>query len=295
MDKGKSLVRTNEDVITLGDILLKEGLGTILPGYGLVHELTKLMLGQVQQYNQGKLESRIQKFHEALLTDKVDDFSAETGEAFLQKEFSMEDYHALLESCARDLEEEKSELYGNLMRSLIDRKIAPSKRREFILLVRDLGIRELKFLRVNYIRSKYAVRTLNGFPVSVDKVTNSPGAPCEQIADKLIYHGLVDKQKEALNRLAMDFVEHIYPEPHLTPDSIGLVQPSGVRILIISYRLDDERNLKAANALSDALWKYKKITSSMIALTRGKSRAASLTSNAGVLLVDDFDRLDVVW
>ncbi len=65
------------------------------------------------------------------------------------------DYHALLNACLQDIEDEKTELYATLTRNAAFRKLHSRDLRFFCVSLSEMTFNDLEEMRVAYIASKF--------------------------------------------------------------------------------------------------------------------------------------------
>ncbi|PYE33368.1 hypothetical protein DFP83_104208 [Idiomarina fontislapidosi] len=286
MTKSRSIRRANKTTTSLAEILAAEGIRTIVPGLSISYELGKLMFNHAKQFRQDQVESRLELFHEALLSDNVES-EPSLDSKFLNKQFDIDDYHLLLESCVRDIEDEKAEVYANLMRSLIDRRIMPERRRDIIQMVRELSSYEIRLLRQGYIHSRFRMFGVQSGP-DFKSVDSGGRASDRRSVNKFTYHGLTDERTGKLTKFAEELIELVFPETELLPESIGAVQASGLKVLILCYRLDDQWSLDVTEAIQQALDRMA-TESFPVALLKANATIGHTMHQAGILIVDDSD------
>lgn len=73
MDREKSLIRSKRSAITVAELLAKEGITALVPGGGLVYDLTKSLVLHSRNYFTDRTENRLEEFHKALLNDSQDE------------------------------------------------------------------------------------------------------------------------------------------------------------------------------------------------------------------------------
>ena len=251
MTKSRSIRGANKTTTSFAEILAAEGIKALAPGLSIPYELGKLMFSHVKQFRQDKVESRLKIFQEALLRDSIEDTTS-LDNKFLNKQFDIDDYHLLLESCVRDIEDEKAEVYANLMRSLIDRRIMPERRRDIIQVAKELSSYEISLLRRAYIHSRFRIFGVQSGP-DFRSIDSGGRASDRRLVHKLIYHGLTDEKTGKLTKFAEELVELVFPEAELLPESIGAVQVSGLKVIILCYRLDDQWSLCYRQCKNDPL------------------------------------------
>lgn len=287
MSKSKSIKRANDTTTSLADILISEGAKSLVPGASLAYELSKLMFKHAYQFHQDTVESRLEMFHNALLNDQIGENTSLNEDEFLNKQFDIEDYYLLLDSCVRDMEGEKAKIYANLMRSLVDRKINPSKRRDLIQTLREITFSEVNIIRKVYIHKRFRIMSPQLGP---DLRSREAGGRASdgRLINRLKYNGLITESDEQLTDFANELIQLVFPESDLAPEAIGATEASGLKLLILCYRLDDQHSLEVINALQQIL-DGMRIESSPIAIGKANANVAAMMNAAGILLVDDSD------
>jgi hypothetical protein len=138
-------------VIKVVEIVGKVGLSAV-PIPPLVSEVAKLGLDKIFSYVRQRDEQRILEFYRAFLyRDEL------PSEDILNAEIEESNFHALLNACVSDIEEEKTVPYANLTRSIALGLVEPELRRHFILSLKDLSWEELDLLRRIYVVTKHPV------------------------------------------------------------------------------------------------------------------------------------------
>lgn len=281
MEKAKSISRAKKTTIKVSDFLLREGAAALVPGGGLFYDAGKALLQHGKQYFQDRTEIRLDEFHQAILTG---DFKEEQFEKFLDKEFDLDDYYAVLASCVQDIEDEKTKIYSQLMQSLIMGVIGTKIRRHFITSSKDLTFQELCFLRDLYINSKFDLMTVGGTSQQVKKLLSTNDVFKDLIIGNLISRGFIHKNKSGLTHIGEQYIETIFQKSELKPESIGRKPWTGINIVIISYQLSDRQHNVVCMVVQEALWKVN-IKSSIHILD--KRPTTSMLYGAGVLIVGD--------
>jgi hypothetical protein len=282
MNNNKSIARSKKSVITIAEVLAKEGLTKVVPGGGILYEGAKALFRHGKQYFKDRTENRLEEFHQALLLGKLDE---DEFSEFIEKEFEIDDYYAILSSCVQDIENEKVTIYSQLMRSLIERKLEPALRRHFITSCRELSYIDICFLRELYINSKYDLMTVGGTAEQVKKLLSTNDVHKRISIERLTSRAFLEENEPRLTAIAHEFVNSIYSDEELQPEAIGRQAWTGIHVVITSFKLGKDEHTLVATEIQKALWK-RQIKSS-IHILDDRRKSASLFYSAGVLLVDN--------
>lgn len=113
-------------VLKIADLAVKLGI-SLSPGANAVYEATKISLEAARDYVQARNEKRVIDFHRTLLyRDGVN------NKEIINAELNAADFHALLDACVSDIEEEKTSSYANLTRAIALDLVPVTHRRHFI-------------------------------------------------------------------------------------------------------------------------------------------------------------------
>lgn len=222
---------------------------SFVPGGNTAYELAKLGIKQAKRYVTERQEKRIVDFHAKLLKPNT------TGDSGLSDAcIEAVDYHALLNACLQDIEDEKTELYATLAWNAAFRNLSSIDLRFFCFSLSEMTFNDLEEMRVAYIASKFNLVPPEGagrFEKSL-----SP----EQSPSGLFYgrklmeiRGFVEKSK--INQYGEKFVQACYPTEKLLPESIQMSEwkNAGSPIFMLSYELDDPYVTRLHIHLSDLL------------------------------------------
>lgn len=281
MDRNKSISRAKKTTIRVSDFILREGAAALVPGGGLFYDAGKALLQHGKQYFQDRTEIRLDEFHQAILTGN---FKEEEFEQFLDKDFDLEDYYAVLASCVQDIEDEKTRIYSRLMKSLILDSIEPKIRRHFITSSKDLKYDELCFLRNLFINSKYDLMTAGGISQQVKNLLSSKDVFIDLTIENLVSSGFIEKNRTGLTKIGEKFVISIFPKNDLIPEAIGRKPWTGINIVIVSYQLADDQHNAVCMEIQNELWK-RNIKSSIHIIDQNSIK--TMFYGAGVLVVGD--------
>lgn len=144
---GLSKSQATSSILKIVDIAVLAGIGAagaVLPG--AAYEFSKLGLGKLRDYIHARDDRRIYEFHKKLLCrdDMVD-------EELLAGEIEEANYHALLNACLADIEDEKTTAYANLTRAIASKKVSSELRRYFTLALKDIAWEDLDLLKRLYV------------------------------------------------------------------------------------------------------------------------------------------------
>lgn len=287
MDRSKSLNRSKKSAITVADLLAKEGLTAVVPGGGLIYDISKSLAQHGRNYFMGRTEARLEEFHDKLLNENLDE---EEIKDFINKEFSLDDYHAILSSCTQDIENEKVTIYANLLKGIIEQKIEPNVKRHFITTCKDLTFTELCFLKEIYINSIFDLMTPGGIGSQVSKLLSTKDFFKNVTISKLIQLGYIDSERSRITPISKQFIPLIFDKESLLPNAVGRSEFSGINVLIISYQLGNNIHSKVVQYIQESLWSNN-IKSSISILDERFLRGMHNYS-AAVLIVDDKEIMD---
>lgn len=287
MNRSKSLNRSKNSVITVADLLAKEGLTAIIPAGGLIYDISKSLAQHGRNYFIGRTEDRLEEFHERLLNEHQDENEIQ---GFINKEFSLDDYYAILSSCTQDIENEKVTIYANLLRGIIEGRIEPKIKKHFITTCKDLTFTELHFLKEVYINSEFDLMTPGGTRAQVSTLLSTKDFFKSVTISKLIQLGYIDKECRHITPMAKQLIKLIFEKESLSPEAVGRSEFSGINILIISYQLGDNIHNEVVKGIQDSLWSNN-IKSSISILDERLLRSMHNYS-AAALVVDDKKIID---
>lgn len=281
MENNKSIARTKKSVTTIAELLAKEGVSGVVPGGGLMYEATKALINHGKSYFSDRTASRIKDFHLALLKGGADH---EKFEGFLKEPFVIDDYHAVLSSCVQDIEEEKVDIYSSLMRSLIGFKHEHGLRRHFIKSCKELTYSDLNFLKTLYINSKHDLMTVGGTQKQIEILLSTKVTLNILSIENLKSFGFVQTSRDAITPLADKFVNTIFSDDELLPESIGKKIFTGKKIVIVTYQLDDPAHYTLATEIQEALWS-RQIKSSIQIIDEHRWEYSTILFGSALLLV----------
>lgn len=215
-------------LIKIAEVVGKVGLSAV-PIPPLVSEVAKLGLEKIFTYVRQRDEQRILEFYRAFLyRNEMPD------ERILDAEIEESNFHALLNACVSDIEEEKTVPYANLTRSIALGRVDPELRRNFILTLRDLSWEELDLLRRIYVVSKHAVIPKRGKDFDVSLLLDyHPSQISETLAvANLKAKGMVENEK--ISSAGSSFVTACSNNDDLEPGVYDYKVWSGFTCLILN-------------------------------------------------------------
>ncbi len=219
----KSLGRAKKSTVSLAEIGVKEGLGLLLPGGGLIYSVGKVLFEHGKRYMQDRNEARIDEFNRLLLAGMTE----EESEPLLHTEFSIEDYCSLLSSAIADDEDAKLQFYSQLFKTIILGKIEATYKLHILKCVKELTSTEINFLRELYISSRHDFKGPNSASAQVKALTVTSDPLKNVSLQKLSRMGmLIHSEKEKClvpTKILDSMVSSLYQEEQLTPKAIGKI------------------------------------------------------------------------
>jgi len=267
-------------VIKVGDFIAEAG-SSLIPGGTIVYSAIKNTIAIAKDYHEYKTEQKIQQFHTAI-------FSGENREDFLNKEINIDYYTTLLKACLQDIEDEKTDIYGKLLKGLIENSnLTKETKNRMILLVNDLTMNDILLLKKVYIHIKYNINN-NAYNKNADikNIINAQDSQTKTSKNRLVFHSLLDIDNDYVDEFIIPFLETIFDKNELTPENIGLKEWRNIKILIISYRLNDYLHTDIATKIENLL--YKERISSSIVLIDEKNINMRYMFSAGVVILDNY-------
>lgn len=282
MDKDKSLIRAKNSAMTLVQLLAKEGVTNIVPGGGLIYDLTQALVTHGRNYYTDQSESRLQEFHKNIINgfDEEAEFNS-----FINKEFNISDYNSILSACIQDIEDEKTIIYASLIKSLIRKDVTSETRKHFIITSKDLSFSELNLLKELYINSNFDLMTLGGINQQIKQTLSKTNILKAVTINKLSRYGLINEKLDKLTELGNQYITMIFSKNSLLPEAIHRKQFSGLKFLLISYQLGDSMHDNVCQKLQDELWS--KNIKSMIHIMDSHFLKGIHLYDAAILLVDN--------
>lgn len=214
-------------MIKIVEIVGKVGL-SVVPIPPLVSEVAKLGLEKIFGYVRQRDEQRILEFYRAFLYR-----DEHPSEDILNAEIEESNFHALLNACVSDIEEEKTVPYANLTRSIALGFVESELRRHFILSLKDLSWEELDLLRRIYVVTKFSVIPKRGTDFDLTDVLEYPPS---QISKTLAVTSLKTKgmlENDKISFAGESFITACSDGDDLIPASYGYSVWSDYRCLIL--------------------------------------------------------------
>jgi hypothetical protein len=272
---------TKNTVFKVVDFIAEAG-ASRFPGGTIAYSAIKNMIGIAKNYHDHKVDQKIQQFHLAI-------FSGENREDFLNKEFNLDYYTSLLKSCLQDIEDEKTVIYGKLLKGLLkNAELSKDTKKRIILLINELTINDILILKKIYIYLKYNIGNNDYSKISdIKNILNSQDAQTKTTKNRLAYYSLIDIDNDYIDEFIITFLETIFDENELTPENIGLKEWRNMRVWIISFRLNDPRHIEIATKIENTL--YQERISSVIAIINERTINMRHMYSAGVLIFDNED------
>ncbi|PTS92701.1 hypothetical protein [Pseudomonas sp. HMWF006] len=215
-------------LIKIAEVVGKVGVSAV-PIPPLVSEVAKLGLEKIFAYVRQRDEQRILEFYRAFLYR-----NELPGADILEAEIEESNFHALLNACVSDIEEEKTVPYANLTRSIALGRVSPELRRHFILTLKDLSWEELDLLRRIYVVTTHPVIPKRGKDFDVTHLlTYNPSQISETLAvANLKTKGMIEDEK--LSSAGSSFVTACSNEHDLEPVIYDYKVWSGFTCLILT-------------------------------------------------------------
>lgn len=266
----------SSEVSTLREIAFK-GVVESLPLGSVLYDLIQARKESVAKSIREEQEKRIDLLFSSILHDTVP-----MDEQVARVMLDGADFHALLRACVNDIEEEKVELYGALVRAVAAGKVKSAERRHFILSLRDFSYEELVLLKKAYVAKK----NVNIMPmvgcgnVREEDFLNAqdPESFNSLHISNLSSRGLVVSGK--VSAMGCRFVESIFSVDKLTPTDIGFQTWSGVSVSIINYEIGNRPLDELAEGLTNEFRRLRH-KSGIFAMTRSVGNGLSLYSSLG--------------
>jgi hypothetical protein len=280
MDKDNQHIKNT--TIKIADFLLEFGFSLASPVLSIPYNGAKKIIEIAKDCHQHKTNERLYQFHCALL-------NGENTDGFIDKEFNIDDYTALLNSCLQDIEDEKAEIYGKFFKGLINNpELSKENRRTMILLIKELSMSDIQILKKIYIHSRFNINNNSG---NIRDLINSKDHQMKMAKTKFSYHSLIDIDDHQIDEFAVLFIKTVFNTGELTPENIGLKEWRNIRVCIISYRLDDPSHFEIATKIESLLYD-ERISSVAIALVKSNKKTVYMMYSAGVLILNNQEIAD---
>ncbi|MCP1649319.1 hypothetical protein [Pseudomonas nitroreducens] len=200
-------------LLKIADIAIELGFSS-MPVAGALYGFSKAGLEAARDYVQRRNINRLIGFHRELLfrDDLID-------RGLTECEIDAAEFHALLDACVSDIEEEKTAPYAMLARSIALNVVPVTHRRHFIHSLKELSFEHLDILREVYVVTKYSCVSQN------DRLNNSRdlisqlqlSSISELAVDLLIVRRMITTR--GITPLGVSFIEACYSECDLSPCS----------------------------------------------------------------------------
>ncbi len=237
------------------NIVVKAGLG-LLPGGGFItagYELLQLAGKTVSEHIEARNERRYGEFIKCLLEEGTDPAAA--------LHLDIDDFHALLNACLADLENQKAGLYGALAVAIGTGQVPPELRRVLMLYLRDLSFAQLEKLRQMWITTKFYVKgdylmLGQGRRKHPIEFLNEGGLSVINSIDReaLASRLLISEDDGRVKKLGEALLSACYSKAQLEPASIG---ESGMKtgfLQVIASDLNDLRSRDLTYAIGAEAW-----------------------------------------
>lgn len=220
-----------------------------VPGGNPVYELAKMGFEEAKKFVDQRREKRIEDFHTSLLKPY-----ASSDLDLKNLSILTADYHALLNACINDIEDEKTELYAFMARNAAAKRLPPNSLRFFCVSLSEMTFNDLEEMRVAYITTKFKIIPPEGSG-RFQKSLSTDMSPSELFFGRKMMElrGFVEKDK--LNSYGEQFIQACYPKEKLLPASINMLEwkNSDTPILLLSYELDDPDVISLGMHLTNSL------------------------------------------
>lgn len=224
MSQGKN----SELMLSTVDAITKFSL-EIIPGASqtkAIYELIKTVGENVGKYQERRSQQRAEEFHRALLGG---------GPTLIGDHLDVGDYHALLKICLDDVEDDKSEIYGQFARAIGNGKVNEKYKRYLIIVLGQLSYQQLDKLRRGWVATNYtlAKRGANG-SISPKSFLLGEGS---EIMDEMDYEFLSVRKlvkEHKLTELGIQLAETCFRRDLLLPEAIGETSWAGGVLDVLS-------------------------------------------------------------
>ena len=224
--------KTNR-TLKIADLLVTAGLANSgIPGADAIYNFAKLGTTSIKDYLTERSESKIFEFHRKLLLNYKDI----VDESILQSTLEMADYHALLQACLSDIEDEKNTIYGNLAKAIARNSIPKDLRRHFILTLKEINWDQLDLLARVYVLGRYNIMPLQGIGRRKPSEAISASDPYSaQGIDSSFLKAKSLIEADSLTPLGKAFIEACLSSENLEPELFGYKQWTGTKYSIFVF------------------------------------------------------------
>lgn len=260
--------------VGIGNIIAKAVLGS-MPGGPIAtgaYELAQLLSGKMRDYLEERTERRLNDFHNSLLNGE-ESVSPEVADTL-----NIADYHALLNACVSDIEDEKTERYARLAQAVALGKVRQQWKRPLILAIKELDTFDLQILQNAYVAQRFELQPHQGAgKISpAELLSRDQDAISDIRHQRLIALGLATQDR--LTLAGDTLAEACFSIEELTPEAVGLRQWKGV----LSIAFAGEATQYVARIISDA-W-HRGYKTSQICIPTLDRVGLTLPANAHVLV-----------
>jgi hypothetical protein len=246
---------SNEVILKVSDVLFKAGISLSSggnPAAVALYDITKIGMGRLRDYVNSRNEERISSFYKNFLYKENDILCDEVINANIKEA----DFHALLQACLSDIENEKTIPYAHLMRSIALGKVNISLRRHYITSLNDISWGDLDLLRRAYVLSKHPIIPEEGAGcLAVESILDGYdiGSLEHLSVVNLTAKGFINGAK--LSELGEKFVESCSISDELQPFNYGYSVWSKLNLIIffLSHHDDDDELSKLLKEIQKIL------------------------------------------
>jgi len=249
----KSLERSLKTTLSLGDVLIEEGV-KIVPGGELAYKLVKVLGQHARQFYQERTERRLEDFHGKILTG----IPQQSQEDFLRRQFSLDDYYSILHRLVQDEENEKIGIYAKLFQSLVLQALPPDWKTTILKAARELSFSDFDLMRRIYVSDKFDLIGCSNKRSQIERFTKTNDPTMSASIENLIRLGFLSRQDPPMpTRTLRSSAEAVYDASQLTPESIGgkvqTIASERDTIIFVCDPLGDMNYFARITALRDAL------------------------------------------
>lgn len=218
--------------IKIADLIIETGLSfSGLPGAEKIYSFAKLGASFVRDYVNQRSEKKAYEFHRQLLLDSNQKMEDELNDASLDTG----DYHALLNACLADIEEEKSGLYGKLAKSIAMNKVRQEYKRFFITRLKEATWDQLDLLANAHIVTKHNIMPPRGnWKFTTEELLKNVDPISARGLDSNYLHQNRLLQDDKISSLGKEFIEACFPQDLLTPSAFGYNEWLGANFTMIT-------------------------------------------------------------
>lgn len=228
----QSEARAKTSLARIGLVSVKAAVG-LFPGGGLAADILESAVEHVLRYREDRMKERFSHFTKCILEGA----DGEELDQLLDREFEQSDFHAILTALVNDEEDEKSEIYAQTLKALINGEVRQEHRRNVIRTIGMLSWAGLELSRKIYIHSHFAFPTYNAFRADLHKQV-SQLLECQNTMKLLTIRDLVSQGllSESMPTEFLDaVVKTAYAPEQLMPSVIGLSERSPIADILGVY------------------------------------------------------------